>query len=544
MNIHCYLDGRIARRLLPALLLALLALAACGDSGPQLSNDPVLKRGNGSDPESLDMHKAVSTEAGDVQRDLGEGLLGFTPTGELRAAAAESWIVSDDGLEYTFTLRPTARWSNGDPVTAEDFVYSFRRLVSPATAAVYVDSVKVIENAEAIIDGDLPPASLGIAATDQYQLSIRLKQPVPYFLSLLTHPSTFPLHRGSVENHGSEHTRAGNLVSNGAYKLLEWQVGSHVALARNEHYWNNAQTSIDRVTHFVTPEPMAELNRYRAGELDTTRTIPPESFAQMLEERPNEVHVSPAMNVYYYGFNMTKPEFADNPKLRQALSMAIDRETLTDKIVGRGEPPAYGWVPDGTANYEPRKFSYAGMPKAEREQKARQLYQEAGFDDDNPLTLELRYNTSNTHQRIAAAVQAMWLDVLGVETILINEEFQVLLASIEQQEITQVFRLSWSGEYNDAHTFLSVFESDNPSNLTGYQSSEYDSLMHTAAAQTDPDRRKVFLAEAESVMLNDHPVIPLYFFVNKSMVSKRVEGWGDNVLNYHYSQHLRIVTKE
>jgi ABC-type oligopeptide transport system substrate-binding subunit len=521
-----------------------LTLAACGDSGPQPAQESVLNRGNGAEPESLDMHKAVSTEANDVQRDIGEGLLGFTPNGKFRAAAAERWTVSDDGREYTFWLRQEANWSNGDPVIAEDFVYSFRRLVDSATAAIYVKSVVDVENAAEIIAGDKDPASLGVEAVNQYELKIRLDRSVPYFLSLLTHPSTFPVHRGSVELHGNAHARAGNHISNGAYVLQDWLVGSHIELARNEHYWNNAETAIDRVMHYVTPEPMAELNRFRAGELHTTRTIPPASFVQMKEERPEEVRTSPSLAVYYHGFNMTKPLFADNPKLRQALSMAIDRETIADEVMGRGEKPAYGWVPDGTANYDPRRFSYADLSSAERNQTARQLFREAGFGEDNPLTIELRYNTSNTHQRIAESVQSMWNEVLGVETTLINEEFQVLLANIEQKEVTEVFRLNWSADYNDAHALLSVLQSDNPSNLTGYQSAEYDSLMDRAAAQTDPDMRKAFLEEAEDLMLSDHPLIPLYFYVNKSMVSKRVEGWGDNVLNYHYSQHLRLAAEE
>jgi len=532
-----------AQRLLPALLIT-LALCACGDSGPEPVQGSVLNWGTGEEPESLDMHKAASTSAGDVQRDLGEGLLGFTPDGALRAAAAERWTISDDGREYTFWLRPNARWSNGDPVIAEDFVYSFRRLVDPKTAALYVKSVGSIENAGEIIAGELTPDSLGVRAIDRYEFRVRLEHAVPYFLSLLTHPSTFPVHRGSVETYGDAHARAGNLVSNGAYKLHDWQLGSHIELVRNEYYWDNAATAIDRVVHFVSPEPMAELNRYRAGELDTTHTIPPESFRQMIEERPDEVRTSPSLAVNYYGFNMTKPKFGDNPKLREALSMAIDRETIANDVMGRGEAPAYGWVPDGTANYTPRRFSYAHLPKGERHQKARQLFREAGYSEENPLTIELRYNTSNVHQRIAVAVQAMWRDVLGVETKLVNEEFQVMIQNIVQKEVTEVFRLNWSGDYNDAHTFLSTLESDNPSNLTGYHSEEFDSLMHRAALQTDPDRRKVFLAEAESVVLRDHPVIPLYFYVNKSMVSKRVRGWGDNVLNYHYSQHLRLTTEE
>jgi ABC-type oligopeptide transport system substrate-binding subunit len=532
------------KRLPAALLLAMLALSACGDSGPQPATESILNRGNGDEPGSLDMHRATSTEAGDVQRDLGEGLLGFTPDGELRAAAAERWKLSDDGREYTFWLRQNARWSNGDPVTARDFVYSFRRLVDPQTAAIYVQSVGDIENAVEIIAGNLAPSSLGIEAVNDYELTIRLDHSVPYFLSLLTHPSTFPVHKVSVDTHGDAHARAGNLVSNGAYRLVDWQVGSHIELVRNEHYWNNAETAIDRVNHYVTSEPMSELNRYRAGELDITRTIPPDSFAQMKAERPGEVRTSPSLAVYYYGVNMTQPELANNPQLRQALSMAIDRETIANDVMGRGEAPAYSWVPDGTTNYTPRRFSYSTLSRDERHQAAKQLYRAAGYGPDKPLQIEVRYNTSNTQQRIAAAVQAMWTSVLGVETTLINEEFQVMLANIEQKEVTQIFRMTWSGDYNDAHTFLSTLESDNPSNLTGYQNEEYDSLMKRAAEETDPDQRKLLLADAEGVVLRDHPLIPLYFYVNKSMVSKRVKGWGDNVLNYHYSQHLRLVTEE
>lgn len=526
-----------------AFLLSVLVLTACGDSGPQSVQDSVLHRGNGDEPASLDMHRATTTEAGDVQRDLGEGLAGLTPDGELRKAAAEDWQISADGKEYSFTLRQDARWSNGDPVTAEDFVYSFRRLVNPATAAIYVQSVGDIENSTAIIAGELKPDSLGVFAASDYELRIRLTHAVPYFLSLLTHPSMFPVHQGSVEQHGDAHARAGNLVTNGAYKLDDWQIGSHIELSRNKHYWNNAETAIDKVIHYVTPQPMSELNRFRAGELDTTRTIPPGSFEQMKKERPDEVRTSPSLAVYYYGFNMKNPKLANNPKLRQALSMAIDREIIADEIMARGEAPAYGWVPEGTTNYEPRRFTYATLSRAERHQTAKQLYREAGFSDANPLSIELRYNTSNTQQRIAAAVESMWREVLGVKTILINEEYQVMLANIEQGD-TEVFRLAWSGDYNDAHTFLATLESDNLSNSTGYQSDEYDSLMARAAAQTDPSRRKRFLAEAEAVMLKDHPLIPIYFYVNKSMVSRRVAGWGDNVLNYHYSQHLRLVTEE
>jgi oligopeptide transport system substrate-binding protein len=420
-------------------------------------------------------------------------------------------------------------------------VFGFRRLVNPETAAFYAQqSLGDVVNASEIIAGGRPVDDLGVAAIDDLQLQITLRQPVPYFLALLSHPSTFPMHRPSVEIHGDAHARPGNLVSNGAYKLQAWEVGSYIEVARNEHYRLNENTAIDRVRHHITPEDGIELNRYRAGELDITFSVPSEVFEQMRQQRPHELRVSPYLAVYYYGFNLTKPPFEDNPKLRQALSMAVDRETLTELVTGRGEAPAYGWVPPGTNNYEPRQFLYKNLSKDERHAKARELYREAGYNKAKPLEVEIRYNTAEGHRRVALAVQSMWQEVLGVESTLINEEYQVLLQNVRMREVTQVFRSSWTGDYNDAYTFLSVMESDNPSNQTGYSSPEYDGLMDKAAVQTDPELRQVYLEEAEKLLLSDHPMMPLYFYVNKNMVSPRVRGWQDNVLNYHYSQHLSL----
>jgi oligopeptide transport system substrate-binding protein len=526
--------------LLPIVVYIAIVFSGFGGAG-DARRDTVLNRGLGAEPESLDIHKTRTNQAGDVQRDLGEGLAGYAADGTLILAAAERMELSEDGLQYTFWLRPESRWSNGDKVTAQDFVYSFQRLVDPATAAFYAQqSFGDVVNATEIIAGEKPVDELAVEAIDDLQLRITLKYPVPYFLALLTHPSTFPLHRPSVELHGDLHARPGNLVSNGAYKLQEWEVGSYIEIVRNEHYRLNDKTAIDRVRHHITPEDAVELNRYRAGELDVTFSVPSEGFEQMQEERPDELKVSPYLAVYYYGFNLTRPPFRDRPKLRQALSMAIDREILTENVTGRGEAPAYGWVPPGTGNYEPRQFLYANMSKEERHRKAHELYREAGFSKDNPFRVEIRYNTSESHKRVALAVQAMWQDVLGVESTLINEEQQVLLENIRMQQATQVFRLSWTGDYNDAYTFLSVMESDNPSNLTGFSNKEYDELMHKAATQTDQGLRQVYLEEAEKLLLSEHPVVPLYFYVNKNMVSPRVRGWEDNVLNYHYSQHLSL----
>jgi oligopeptide transport system substrate-binding protein len=526
------------------LLFICLAIASCGGPTESGSSATVLHRGLVAEPESLDPHKARSIQAADVLRDIGEGLLGYSETGELLPAAATSWEISEDGLTYTFQLRSEARWSNGDAVTAEHFVFSLRRLVDPATAAFYAQALEAIVNSQEVVAGELPASELGVEAIDPLTLRVSLQQPTPYLLGLLTHPSTFPVHPESVAEHGDAFSRAGNLLSNGAYVLASWEPGSVLELVRNEHYWNDAETALDAVHHHVLTQEVTEFNRYRAGELHLTGNVPPERIKQVREEIPDELFISTYLGVYYYGFNLTKPPFKNNPQLREALSMAIDREILVEKITGRGEAPAYSWVPPGVDNYDPRRFNFAEQSQDERNVRARNLYREAGYSTENPLQVELRYNTSDTQQRMALAVQSMWRDVLGVETTLINEEFQVLLANMRDREVTQVFRSSWIGDYNDAHTFLSVMQSGNPANMPGYENELYDALMLKAAIQVDLDKRRAYLEEAERVLLADHAVIPIYFFVSKHLVSPEVVGWGDNVLNYHYSQHLSLRATE
>jgi len=526
--------------------LAAIAFATSSCSGREdpLAGRSVINRALSTEPESLDPQKGRSVQAADVLRDIGEGLVAYSASGERVAAAAESWEISEDGLQYAFHIRPEARWSNGDPVTASDFVFGLRRLVDPQTAAFYAGELAGVVNAAAIVAGDLPTTELGVEAVDDATLVISLLRPTPYLLSLLTHPSTFPVHRASYREHGEAFARAGKLLSNGAYVLIDWQPGSIIELRRNEYYWNNAGTAIDVVRHHVVTQEMAEVTRYRAGELQTTSTVPPDNFAQIRSEYADQLHIAPTLAVYYYGFNLTKPPFKDNLALRQALSMAIDREVLVEAITGRGETPAYSWVPPGTDNYEPPQLSFAELTQDERNVLAQGLYKEAGYSAEKPLRIELRYNTSDTQQRIALAVQAMWRDVLGVEVTPVNVEFQVLLDQMRDAEVTEVFRSSWFGDYNDANTFLAIMQSDSPGNMPRYANEEYDALMKSASEQLDLDRRRLYLEEAERVLLADHAVIPLYFYVSKALVSPEVGGWEDNILNYHYSQHLSLDAAE
>jgi len=523
------------------LLLSIFVIWSVGPGTLREGSRSVLTRGLTSDPESLDPHKARSVQANEVLRDLDEGLLSYSAGGELVPGVAQSWQMSPDGLTYTFTLRADARWSNGDPVTADQFVYSLRRLVTPATGAFYAELLGNIENVPEILAGASPPAELGVEAPDPHTLVIRLSQPTPYLLNVMALPSTFPVHPATVQRYGDSFARPGNLVSNGAYQLDAWQPGSMLTLSRNAHYWNDAATAIDKVQYLVLTDENTQLNRFRAGELDITDTVPPKDVETLRTEFGGELHIAPYLGVYYYGFNLTVAPFKDNPALRQALSMAIDRDALVANVTRRGELAAYSWVPPGVSHYRPPKFAYAALDQEQRDARALQLYRDAGYGPDNPLHIELRYVASDTEKLVAVAVKQMWHEVLGVETDLIGEEFKVLLAETRAKKVTQVFRSSWIGDYNDAHTFLSVMESGNPANLTGYDNPDFDELMGKAATQTDPERREVYLEAAERQMLEDHPVIPLYFYVSKHLVDSRVRGWQDNVLDYHYSQQLSLA---
>lgn len=533
-------------RLLPVILVSLVVIgvAGCGEREDPYAGLSVLDRALSSDPESLDPQKHRSTQAADALRDIGEGLTGHSAGGDLVPAAAESWQASEDGLTYTFRIRPEARWSNGDPVSAKDFVFGLQRLVDPATGAFYAAELSNVVNARAIIAGELPPEDLGVSAPDDATLVINLEKRTPYLLSLLGHPSTFPVHRPSVELHGDAFARAGNLVSNGAYALKSWEPGSILELHRNEYHWNAENIAIDVVRHHIITQEVAELTRYRAGELHLTSTVPPDGFDQLREEFGDQLRIAPTNGNYYYGFNLEKPPFKDNPALRKALSMAIDRDVLTEKIIGRGEEPAYSWVPPGLSNYQPVKLSYAGLSQDERNSLAQSLYREAGYSEQNPLRFELRYNTSDTHERIALAIQAMWRDVLGAEATLVNVEFQVLLDQMREAEVTQMFRSSWFGDYNDPNTFLALMRGDSEANMPRYRSDEFDGLMDKANDQLDPTSRRLYLEEAERQLLTDHAVIPLYFYVGKHLVRPEVRGWQDNTLNYHYSQHLSLDMPE
>jgi oligopeptide transport system substrate-binding protein len=538
-------------RWMPILTLALIAGCGAGgdgashgqiggDTGAELAERQVIRWGNGSDPGTLDPHKSRGVPDSNIGRDLFEGLVAEAPNGDLIPGAAESWDVSDGGRTYTFHLREDGRWSNGDPVTAEQFVVSLQRSVDPATLSEYSFILAPILNAEAITAGEMPPEELGVRALDERTLEIRLRGPTPYFLGLLTHSASYPVHPPSLETHGDRFTRPGNLVSNGAYRLVESVVQSHVKLERNPHYWNDAATTIEEVWFYVTEDIPAELKRYRAGELDITYEIPKAQLPWMRENLGDELVIKPYLGSYYYGFNLTKPPFKDNLPLRRALALAIDREIITNQITNAGEIPAFGWVPP-VARYEGQQMPEAAWSQQERETEARRLYREAGYSPQNPLRVELTYNTHEDHRRVAVAVASMWRRVLGVQSEIQNQEFKVFLDTRTQKERTQVFRAGWIGDYNDAYTFAELPLSDSGLNDFGYASEKYDRLVKQAAVELDLDKRAEYLQEAERLLLDDMPLIPIYFYVRTRLVKPWVAGYEMNIMDHARSSDLKIL---
>ncbi len=507
--------------------------------GPGLAEVQVLHRGNGAEPQTLDPHRAEGLPASNILRDLFEGLVNEAPNGSLIPGVAESWTISEDGLIYRFKLRASARWSNGDAVTAKDFVFGLRRSVDPKTLSAYSSVLFPIVNARAIVEGALPPEELGVTALDAQQLEIRLNNPTAYLLGLLTHATTYPVHEPSLDAAAGRFARPGKLISNGAYRLADWVVQSHIRLERNAQYWDDANTSINEVWYYPIENQDAELKRYRADELDFTEVIPYKQLSWLRENLNDELKISPYLASYYYGFNLRRGPFKNQPDLRQALAMAIDRDIITEKVTGAGELPAYGWIPP-VQGYEQQQPEWADWTQEKRNAEARRLLAAAGYSADNPLRVELLYNTHENHKRIAGAIAAMWKQNLGIKTSLMNQEWKVFLASRRAKE-TEVFRAGWIGDFNDAYSFAELLHSANQLNDSGYYSDAYDDLLARATAEVDARARQALLEEAERLLLKDLPIIPLYFYVSKHLVKPWVAGFVPNVMDHHYSKNLSIL---
>ncbi|MFD2208004.1 peptide ABC transporter substrate-binding protein [Kiloniella antarctica] len=504
------------------------------------AKEMVFHRGNGSEPGSLDPQISEGVPSSHILRDIFEGLTAEHTDGSLIPGQAESWTISPDGTKFTFKLRADAVWSNGDPVTAHDFVYAWQRAVAPATGSEYSFLLYPLQNAQAIAGGEEKDLSqLGAKALDDRTLEVQLEGPAPYFLGMITHSVAYPVHKATVEAHGEKWTRPENIVSNGAFKLSEWTPQSRIVSVKSDTYWNKDTVKLDKVVYYPTESQTTALKRYRAGELDWTYEVPNDQIKWIKENMADEFHVTNYLGTYYYGFNMTKPPFND-PKLRKAFSMAIDRDILTTNIVTAGEVPAYAFVVPGVTGYDPVYSDFKAKEQAARNAEAMKLYEEAGYSKDNPLEIELRYNTSDNHKKIAIAVASMWKKTLGAKVNLVNEEWKVYLETRKLKQVTQAFRAGWIGDYNDPNTFLELWLSDSGLNDTGFNDPEFDSLLKQAGVEQDATKRKELLMKAEGIFLEANAVAPIYHYVTKRMVKPYVKGWKSNVMDHIRSQYITV----
>jgi oligopeptide transport system substrate-binding protein len=495
-----------------------------------------LNRGLGPEPDSLHIHQAQGLAAINLLRDIREGLVTFDAHGEPIPGQAASWEVLDEGRRYRFTLRPDARWSNGDPVTADDFVRAWRRAFTAETTAVTAGLLKDVLHAQDILEGRKGAGTLGIRADGPGVVEIELSQAAPWILEILAHPVAFPLHEQGIDD-------ARNAPVNGPFMLDAWTPRASLQLLRNPQHYAAATIALDGVDYFPIEEPAAELARYRAGELQVTETIPAGRFAWLQENLAADLRVHPYLGSFWLGLNLRHPALGRSRELRQALSLAINRDILVRTVLGAGDLPGWSVVPPGMSGYRPSAMTQSVLQQEQREAEARRLFRASGAGQREPLRLELRYNTSGVHRRIAVAVAAMWKQVLGVNTELVNEEWKVFVNNRTMGVVTEVFRGGWIADYADPASFLDLFISGSSLNSTFYGNTGFDELMAKAAAVGGAERMDL-LQRAEARLMQDMPVIPLYYYVSRHLVSPAVRGFENNVRDIHLSRYLELETSE
>ncbi len=524
---------------------ALTLLVGCGggseESGgngltrvQQGNLDGVLHFGNGIEPEGLDPHIVTGVSENKIVSALFEGLVTKSPvTLEAEPGVAETWEISEDGMLYTFHLRENSRWTNGDTVTAHDFVWSWQRLLTPELGAQYNYNLFPVENAERFANGEIKDFNLvGVKALDDFTLQVQLRTPTPYFLQLLDHYSTFPVHRPTIEQFGtisdrlSPWARPGNLVGNGAFTLTEWQINSHLRVEKNPDYWGADKVRLNAVVFYPTENLVTEDRMYRDGQLHYTNEILLDRIPGYQAERPEEVSVVPWLGSYFYMFNTTREPF-DDVRVRKALAMVIDRELLVESILQGIVEPSYSLVPPDTLGYFPPKtFSYDP-------EQARQLLAEAGYPNGEGFPpFDVLYNTHEDHRRLAVALQQMWASELNVPAQLVNQEWKVYLENQDNMNY-DVSRRGWIGDYVDPNTFLDMYVTDGGNNKTGFSSARYDEIILSEAPRTlDRDARYDLYREAESLLMEEMAILPIYTYSTKHLIHPSVHGLTPNIMDY------------
>ncbi|MDY6982323.1 MAG: peptide ABC transporter substrate-binding protein [Pseudomonadota bacterium] len=530
------------------VVCGMLLLAGCGGGGGQETQVEegirlgVFHMGNASEPQGLDPHIVSGVPEHYIISAIFEGLTTKNPsTLEIEPGVAESWDISDDGRTYTFHLRNDAKWSNGDPVTAEDFRWSWQRALTPELGSVYNYMFFPIVNAEAFATGATDDFSqVGVEVLDDYTLRVQLREPTPYFLQVLDHYSTFPVHRATIEAFGSptdrlsQWARAGSLVSNGPFKLTEWRVNSHVRVEKADTYWGADKVRLNAIVYYPTENQTTEERMFRDGQLHHTYEVPIEKVAAYRRDEPNSIVVAPYLGSYYYMVNTKRPPF-DDVRVRKALALSIDRELLVETVLQGFFEPAYALVPPGTLGYEPPStFEYDP-------EQARQLLAEAGYPDGQGFpAFDILYNTNEQHQKVAVAIQQMWRQQLGIAVNLTNQEWQVYLNSQEIMDY-DVARRGWIGDYVDPTSFLEMFISNGGNNKTGFSDPRYDEIiMRDAPATQDRDARYALYQEAESILIDTMPILPIYTYQSKHLRHPSVKGMPPNIMDYYNWRYVYL----
>ncbi|MFL1817127.1 ABC transporter substrate-binding protein [Pantoea agglomerans] len=516
------------------------AIAANPPAGAKLAEQQQIVRHIKDEPASLDPLKAVGLPEIQVIRDLFEGLTNQDAQGKIVPGVAQSWS-SSDNKTWVFTLRNNARWSNGDPVTAQDFVYSWQRLVDPknSSAFAWFAGLSGIQNAAAITKGEMTPDKLGVVAQSKNQLKVTLDRPVPWFPALVANVALFPVPQKIIAQQGDSWTSPGKLVGNGAYQLSERVVNEKIVLTRNPHYWDDAHSVLTKVTFVPINEESSATKRYRSNDIDITESFPKNMYALLKKTLPGEVYTPDQLGTYYYAFNTQKGPTAD-VRVRKALSWSIDRKVIAEKVLGTGEKPAWHFTPDVTAGFKPLPTFMQQHDQNSLNAQAKSLLAAAGYGPGKPLKLKLLYNTSESHQKIAIAVASMWKKNLGVDVTLENQEWKTYIDSRNSGNF-DVIRASWVGDYNEPSTFLNLLTSGNSSNIARFNNADYDAVIAKASRETSDQVRNSDYNRAEQILAEQAPIAPIYQYTNGRLIKPWVKGYPiTNPEDVAYSRELWI----
>ncbi|MBL8629293.1 MAG: peptide ABC transporter substrate-binding protein [Rhodospirillaceae bacterium] len=497
----------------------------------------VLRRGTVNEPRTLDPHYVQGNAGAAIMYDMFESLIGVGAKGEPEPGMAESWSISPDGKLYTFNLRPNLKWSDGKALTAEDFVYSFRRAVNPKDAARAARVMFPIKNARAIVTGDMPTDALAVKAVTPLKLTVELERPTPYFNELMISFSAAPVPRHVIEKYGDAWTSPANMVTNGAYKLAEFANNTHIKLVKNPLHYAADKTAIDEVYFYPIEKPETALTRFRAGEIDIAYNVPSNRLDWVKENLAVEFKSSPVNGVYYILLNNSKPELSD-VRVRKALSLAVDRELITKGLIKTSDTPAYGIVPMAMPGYGDNSPAYANEPIAQRREEAKRLLAEAGYGPSKPLKINYKTGGQEVNRRIAVAIQSLWKQI-GVEVEVENVGSSSIVADSNSGNFTAM-RYSYFAAFEDAVSFLKLLETGGTINFSRYSNPKFDKMLDEADQILDPAKRLVLLREAEQLAMADFPVIPVYFNYRYYLVSQRVQGWTDNLRGEHLARFLSM----